>query len=935
MSLMKCPECEREISDRAEFCPHCGLPSQFFHIEDEKAPYTAQDMEHAESKRSANDILEDIKNTIESDEYIAESKMRALSTEYDYVVNKLKSNLYKEGKVSDSDDSSLFYSLSEKYSDLRTLVDTHNRAFIESKLTEYSDYFDTILDDIDRNIMLDMDQRIAVLTDEDYCLLVAGAGSGKTTTMAAKTRYLVDKMGVSPDDIIVISYTNKAIMELKERINQKLNIPARICTFHKFAFDLIKSNSYDSPEVNYSSYRYIFEMLEKRVFRDRNFLRTLVLFLGFYFDLPEEAFEFENLEQYHLYKARQTYQTLKSNLNEYNLRVSSLRSKKLRTITGEFMRSIQEVQIANFLYMYNIDYEYEKVYDYPIMNATKKYTPDFFIRQGENEAYLEHYGITQSHKSNILSRKQLEKYINSINTKRTVHRHYKTELIETWSGYDDGRNIMLHLREELTKRGFVLTQRDTREVYKKIVDTSKDKYVYKLIIFLMKFIELYKTNGYAEGGFDHLRSRTDNPRTLMFLDIAEKVYLHYQECLRKNNQIDFSDMINDANYLLDEIATQKKKLKYRYIIIDEFQDIARQRFNLTKKLADVTDAKVVAVGDDWQSIYAFAGSDITLFTRFRELMQGGKELKILRTYRNAQQLIDIAGGFIQKNKQQISKRLISPRNIENPVIIRSFDDTKDMWVNLAGLVENMIGDIVEKHGPKSTILLAGRYNFDLNKLINTGKFRMHGNSLKCVEHPKARLEFLTVHSAKGLGYDNVIIVNMFEGKYGFPCQIEDDPIMQLVVHGDRSIEFAEERRLFYVALTRTKNRVYICAPRNKPSRFLLEVIDDFKIPHPGDLNREGVDHFELRCPVCNYPLKYEFNKNYGLALYMCTNEPEICDFMTNDKRHRHDIYKCDRCSDGYMIVKRNKESGEPFYGCTNYQNPDNFCRHAVPIIQKV
>nr|HPJ21777.1 DNA helicase UvrD [Clostridia bacterium] len=143
-----------------------------------------------------------------------------------------------------------------------------------------------------------------------------------------------------------------------------------------------------------------------------------------------------------------------------------------------------------------------------------------------------------------------------------------------------------------------------------------------------------------------------------------------------------------------------------------------------------------------------------------------------------------------------------------------------------------------------------------------------------------------------------------------------------------------ERRLFYVALTRTKNRVYICAPRNKPSRFLLEVIDDFGIPHPGDINREGVDHFDIRCPVCNYPLKYEFNKNYGLTLYMCTNEPEICDFMTNDKQHRHDIYKCEKCSDGYMIVKRNKENGEPFYGCTNYSNPNNFCKHAVPIIRK-
>jgi len=931
---MKCPECKREISDKAEFCPHCGLPSQFFHAEVIQAGYPVDSSEPTDENLPVEKLLADLKKTIDSDEYIPESRMLTLSSQYDSVANKLKSNLYNDEKVSEGRDSSIIYSLTEEYSDIEARVDEHNRIFIEQKLTEYKDYFDTILDDIDSNIMLDLDQRIAVLTDEDYCLLVAGAGAGKTTTMAAKTKYLVDKMGVPPEDIIVISYTNKAIMELKERINKKLGIPAKICTFHKFAFDLIKSNSYESPEVNYSSYRYIFEMLEKRVFRDRNFLRTLVLFLGFYFDLPEEAFAFENLEQYHLYKARQTYQTLKSSLNEYTKRVSSLRSRKLRTITGEFMRSIQEVQIANFLYMYNIDYEYEKVYDYPIMGATKKYTPDFFIRQGENEAYLEHYGITQSHKSNIMTGKQLQKYINSIKTKRSVHSHYKTELIETWSGYDDGRNIMLHLREELTKRGFVLVQRDTREVYKKIVDTSKDKYVYKLIIFMMKFIELYKTNGYTEGGFNHLRSRTDNPRTLMFLDIAEKVYLHYQECLGKNNQIDFADMINDANYLLDEIAAQNKRLKYKYIIIDEFQDIAKQRFNLTKKLADVTDARVVAVGDDWQSIYAFAGSDITLFTRFRELMQGGKELKILRTYRNAQQLIDIAGGFIQKNKQQIQKRLISPKNIENPVIIRSFDDTKEMWVNLADLVIGMIGEIIEKHGLKSTILLAGRYNFDLNKLVNTGKFKMFGNYLKCVAHPKARLEFLTVHSAKGLGYDNVILINMFEGKYGFPCQIEDDPIMQLVVHGDRSIEFAEERRLFYVALTRTKNRVYICAPRNKPSRFLLEVIDDFGIPHPGDINREGVDHFDIRCPVCNYPLKYEFNKNYGLTLYMCTNEPEICDFMTNDKQHRHDIYKCEKCSDGYMIVKRNKENGEPFYGCTNYSNPDNFCKHAVPIIRK-
>ena len=242
MSLMKCPECKREISDKAEFCPHCGLPSQFFHAEDIQAGYPVDSSEPTDENLPVEKLLEDLKKAIDSDEYIPESRMLTLSSQYDSVANKLKSNLYYDGVVSDVGDSSIIYSLTEEYSDIEAMVDEHNRIFIEKKLTEYKDYFDTILDDIDSNIMLDLDQRIAVLTDEDYCLLVAGAGAGKTTTMAAKTKYLVDKMGVPPEDIIVISYTNKAIMELKERINKKLGIPAKICTFHKFAFDLIKSN---------------------------------------------------------------------------------------------------------------------------------------------------------------------------------------------------------------------------------------------------------------------------------------------------------------------------------------------------------------------------------------------------------------------------------------------------------------------------------------------------------------------------------------------------------------------------------------------------------------------------------------------------------------------------------------------------------------------
>ena len=427
-------------------------------------------------------------------------------------------------------------------------------------------------------------------------------------------------------------------------------------------------------------------------------------------------------------------------------------------------------------------------------------------------------------------------------------------------------------------------------------------------------------------------NKTDNPRTLLFLDIAEQVYHHYQTTLKQKNQIDFADMINDAHAYLLEIERQNIELPYKYIIIDEFQDIARQRFNLTKRLSEITKAKVVAVGDDWQSIYAFSGSDITLFTRFLELMGAGTELKITHTYRNSQELIDIAGGFVQKNSAQIRKQLISPKHLKDPVVVREFDDSFKPMNALAAQLETVIGEIIKEYGVKSSILLIGRYNYDMYKLFNTKRFsELPNNRVKSEAYPDANITFMTAHSSKGLGFDNVILINMFEGKFGFPCQIEDDPIMKLVTYEDNSMPYAEERRLFYVAMTRTKNRVYIMTPQRKPSRFLIELIRDYNLPHSDELNMQVVDLFNLRCPLCGFPLKYEFNKNYGLNLWICTNDVEVCDFMTNDKVHKHDIFKCPKCKDGYMIVKMSPKSGNVFYGCTNYFNGENQCTNMISL----
>jgi len=940
VALITCPECQNKISDRAEVCPHCGLPSSFF-----DSILTTEVQGNGDGEKQDIDLKE-LRNTIiafdhsyqnkfDSNHYITSREIENLEALFGFWTERLKDkraySYCKENAHRFSLDFDLLNICLRRSESIKQDVENHNSIYVDRIVEENSSYFDTMLNEIDPGIKLDNEQRRAVVTDDDYCLLVAGAGAGKTTTMAAKVKYLVEKKNVPPEDIIVISYTRKAIDELKERINSGLGIPAKICTFHSFAYDIVRKFSDTPPEVNYSPYNIMFKMLEKEVFQDKKLLRKLLLFLGYYFDLPSDVMNYDNLDQYHLAKAAQDYETLKSGAGEYVKKVATQRGRAMRTLTGQYLRSVQEVQIANFLYLNGLDYEYEPVFSYDIPGARKKYTPDFIIWQGEHRAYLEHYAISESGYSFVLTQQEIAKYNNSIKDKRKLHGQMGTNLLETWAWYKDKRPLSEHLKEVLTSEGFVLKERDFSEVYKKITETSKDKYVFKMVQFLTTFIAQFKTCGYDASGFEVLRSKTDNPRTHLFLDIAEPVYHYYQQQLSAQNRIDFEDMINDAHFFLSEIERQKLELPYKYIIIDEFQDIARQRFNLTKRLSEITRAKVVAVGDDWQSIFAFSGSEIGLFTRFLELMGSGVEMKITHTYRNSQELIDIAGGFVQKNTSQIQKKLISPKSLANPIVLTEFDDASKPDYAMAQAAEATIERIVGEYGLNQSILMIGRYNYDSYKLCRTNLFaELPGNRIQSVKFPNVNLTFMTAHSSKGLGYDNVIILNMFEGKFGFPCQLEDDPIMKLVRFEDTSMPFAEERRLFYVALTRTKNRVYILTPQRKPSRFLIELINDYKIKHSTKLNMETVDLFRLRCPLCGYPLKYEFNKNYGMGLYLCTNEPEVCDFMTNSKIHLHDIYKCDQCKDGYMIVKNKGE--EAFYGCTGYDSEKRSgCRNIRPL----
>ena len=306
--------------------------------------------------------------------------------------------------------------------------------------------------------------------------------------------------------------------------------------------------------------------------------------------------------------------------------------------------------------------------------------------------------------------------------------------------------------------------RASKEVMEKLIAGEENKYIRKLINLICNFISNFKVNGYNATEFESMKNSTINVRTKLFIEICENCYLEYERWLKENHAVDFEDMINESARLLREVKQMKQKLDFKYIIIDEYQDISKQRFDLTKALSDVTDAKIIAVGDDWQSIYAFSGSDISLFTKFEEKMGYAKLLKIVNTYRNSQDVIDIAGNFIQKNTEQITKKLISSKRIINHVVIYTYDSTsKGVNQNrrsganysMAHAIEIALSQLIEykkQEGKQpGTIFLLGRYSFDGDRLERSGLFEYikKGSRIKSVKYPKLDITFMTVHSSKG------------------------------------------------------------------------------------------------------------------------------------------------------------------------------------------
>ncbi len=345
-------------------------------------------------------------------------------------------------------------------------------------------------------------------------------------------------------------------------------------------------------------------------------------------------------------------------------------------------------------------------------------------------------------------------------------------------------------------------------VLKKYKRLILDKKIDRLIPLVTKFIRLMKTNGYDIYSFSRFYESKFKIKKFYFLKLVLVLYQKYHNELKSMGELDFDDLIIEARNIVDKYGIRNN---YKYIIIDEFQDSSMIRFNLIKSIINKTDSSLFVVGDDFQSIYKFAGCDLRIMLDFKDYFKDASIYKITNTYRNSQELIDIAGSFIMKNKNQIHKKLNSNKRLENPIKIIEYKNYKEEFKKL-----------IEGISVKNSILVLGRNNKDIYKLLD--KDYNIDSGFNIVYMPKnIKLQYMTIHKSKGLEADVVIIINLVDDIMGFPSKLEDDKILSLVSSKTDTYPYSEERRLFYVGLTRTKGYVYLYVPKYNRSVFVKEI----------------------------------------------------------------------------------------------------------------
>lgn len=689
---------------------------------------------------------------------------------------------------------------------INRLVKQHNEGIITFLLDTHKEFFDHCL-----KYPLDKQQRRSIVSEEENCLVVSSAGSGKTSSIVGKVKYLTEIKKINPQNILLISYTNKAAAELTERMGIA---GLRGYTFHKLALDIIGQTTGQKPSI-YENTDALFVKIYHELLNDKKFKKSVIEYFIDY-QTPEKEWE--------------------KRKNERRQQLSEQKEVRLKATFPDmdgktvYVRSEQEQKICFALSSLSVKFRYEEPYEHPLVDEMhSQYKPDFsiyFEQGGETKRiYLEHFGVDEhglvpiwfAKDRGITYEEANQKYNDGITWKKAAHEKFGTKLLTTSSADFHYSDIREKLKTLLEKADVSIQEKTDAELYDMVLPPNS-KHEKAFIRLVVTFVTLIKSSCKSvDEVLRQTKNAGDERSTFIIKNIFQPVYKRYIEELANINQIDFTDAILQAT----DICRSSHPVKYDYIIVDEFQDISVDRYNFLKVLREGNPpAKLYCVGDDWQSIYRFSGSDMALFNQFSDYFGQTEINKIETTYRFGEPLVSLSSQFIQRNEAQIKKN-IHPFNPQVKTELQFCDYERRDYCNV-------IGQLVASIPLDKSVFLLGRYSFDDYYLSFMYKSVKEGNRFFYIIGDR-KIEFLTVHKSKGLEADYVIILQCNKDTYGFPSLVSDDPVLNYVLTKSDQYPYGEERRLFYVAITRAKVKTYILYDRRFPSVFVDEFLHPEKI----------------------------------------------------------------------------------------------------------
>lgn len=777
-----------------------------------RTPSYEKSQRHEERKADISSRNEHFSASIATDletsfanRYITFAQEKEFANYYSDYYNEAK-RLVPQLKTFGIEPSEAVLKLLRDFKSIGKLVRKHNEQVICNLLDTHKQFFDCCL-----KYPLDEQQRRSIVSEENNCLVVSSAGSGKTSSIVGKVKYLIEIKGVDPARILLISYTNKAAAELTERMGID---GLRGYTFHKLALDLIGQQTGQKPSICDN---------------------TDALFVKIYRELLDDS-QFRNhaVEYFVDYQASEA--DWEKRKNERRQQLSEQKDVRLKALLPDmdgkpiYIRSEQEQKICFVLSSLGVKFRYEEPYEHPVADAMhSQYKPDFsiyFERDGKSKRlYLEHFGVDEhglvptwfAKDRNISYEEANRIYNDGITWKKAAHEKFGTELITTSSADFYHSDIKEKLKTLLSDAGVPLQERTDTELYGMVLPKGS-KQEKAFIRLIATFVTLLKSSCRSLKEVLKQTDETDDSRSeFVIKNIFRPVYERYTEALRNSGQIDFTDAILQAT----DICRTSHPVTYDYIIVDEFQDISVDRYNFLKALREGNPpAKLYCVGDDWQSIYRFSGSDMALFNNFAGFFGPTEINKIETTYRFGEPLVGISAQFIQRNTAQIQKN-IRPFS-EHTKTELSFQayERNDYCNNIGRLVASIPAD--------KSVFLLGRYSFDDYYLSFMYKSVKEGNRFYYIIDGR-KIEFLTVHKSKGLEADYVILLQCNKDTYGFPSRVSDDPALQYVLTASDRFPYGEERRLFYVAITRAKVKTWVLYDTRFPSVFVDEFLHPEKV----------------------------------------------------------------------------------------------------------